>query len=107
MEDNNGIVTIELPMKTLGEETLLKGHTKRVKIDRYYDMHGKKIYTDEEPCEDLKGEFDFEIRCTKRECYGDRYDLWTLYLNGKKKCSIESYHLQKTQLKVSDCWGAG
>lgn len=99
--------TIKVPTEILGEETLLKGHTKRIKIDRYYDLHGQKIYDDDEPCEDLKGEFDFEIKCLKRLCYGSRFDVWRLYINGKEHCGIDGYHLQKTQLKVTDCWGAG
>lgn len=100
--------TVEIPTKVLGESVLYEGHTNKIKIDRYYDLDGEKIYDKDHPCEMIKGDFNIKVVSTNRLMYDSiRCDIWTLYVNGEKKCTIDSYAAQKTQFKVTDVWGWG
>ena len=84
------VITLKLPIIKGELETLLAGHYKKVKCDRYWDSHGKKIYTDHWPQLEFK-DVDVKIECQHQTCYGKPYDVWTMYINGKKEMEIEGY----------------
>lgn len=106
-EEKPKSITIELPVEKLGDEILYKGHFKTVKIDRYWDSHGRKIYDDEEwPCQVLK-DVDVEIINHKQTCYGSRWDWWELKINGEKWGSIEGYLARKTIIHIDAPTGHG
>ena len=98
---------IHLPVEELGDEVLYKGHFKTVKIDRYWDSHGRKIYDEEEwPCQVLK-DVDVEIINHKQMCYGDRWDWWELKINDEKWGTIEGYLARKTIIHIDAPTGHG
>ena len=84
---------IHLPVEELGDEVLYKGHFKTVKIDRYWDSHGRKIYDDEEwPCQVLKDVDDIGIvRLSHRDVV--RHELVQAIVRAYEK------HSQKNERK--------
>lgn len=43
-----------------GKVLIGKEHAKRIKLDIYWDMHGKKVYDDQHPCK-IYRDVDFEV----------------------------------------------
>lgn len=92
--------TIELPTQVHGTEVLLEGHFKKVKVDRYWDSHGRKVYWDDCPVLTFQ-DVDVKIVCTYRTVSGIDWDLWTLYIDGEETCSIEGYRVSPKRTSVT------
>lgn len=99
--------TIKLDVVKEGDVLLYEGHFKKVKIDRYWDSHGRKIYDDEAwPCQELK-DVDVKIVNHKQTCDGIRWDYWEMFIDGKSWGGIEGYHARKTVIHIDAPTGHG
>lgn len=107
--ENTGLpfATIEIPTEHLGDEVLFEGDFKQVKIDVYWDSHGRKVYDDEEWTPQVLKDKHVKIINHKRMCYGDRWDLWELQIDGKKWGSIEGYRALKRVIHIDAPAGHG
>ena len=99
-------IVIKLPVQHLGDEVLFEGDFKQVKIDVYWDSHGRKVYDEEWKPQVLKDKH-VKIINHKRICYGDRWDLWELQIDGKKWGSIEGYRALKRMIHIDAPAGHG
>lgn len=105
------VTTFRLPVRQLGDEVLLEGRYKKVKMDIYWDSHGQKVYHDSHPCMEFT-DADVKIVCHGRVVdRGDGnpvpWDWWELFINGKSRGPIEGYNARKTVIHIDAPWGAG
>lgn len=105
---------MSIKTEIISSETLYKGSTKSIEINKFYDFHGESIDEGQDTLTFDKP-VDFEI---KKEMvrwhfeYGDPTDFenWTLFINGKEKklqVEIVGYKVLKNRLILSGCVGAG
>jgi len=111
LENNPNVITYKIPTKIVGTEVLWERDVKKIKFDRYWDSHGKKVYwEDDHPCWKC-GPCHVRIDVEKRIYYEDMEDeIWRMYINGKEvKGGIQGYHyLPKSGLLKIDApfgWG--
>lgn len=98
---------IKIPTENLGDEVLFEGDFKQVKIDIYWDSHGRKVYDDDEWKPQVLKDKHVKIINHKRLCYGDRWDLWELQIDGVKWGSIEGYRALKRVIHIDAPAGHG
>ena len=106
--------TIETKQKVLKQITLIKGKTKKIVVNKYYNLDGDII---DEGTDTTKfdSEKDFEIIATTKEMQfgdGDPFEMedWAIYVDGERfdaGYELTSYHKQKTQLVLRGCTGCG
>lgn len=109
-EDDPNITTYEIPTRVIGTETLWEKDVKKIKFDRYWDSHGKKVYWDDEPCWEV-GPCHVRIDVEHRIHFEKlKMDVWRMYINGKEvQGGIEGYNYSgKTGLlKIDAPFGSG
>ena len=106
--------TVEQKITTLSQKTLYKGKTKKIIINKYWDSHGDEIDWGTDTTK-FDTEKDFEIISKTKEfqfCGGTPFteDCWEIIVDGKRfdtEFELTGYKVQKTQLVLHGCVGAG
>lgn len=110
LKDDPNVITFDIPTKSVGTEVAWEGDVKKIKFDRYWDQHGRKVYCDEEPCW-VCGPCHARIVTEKLIRFEDMEDeIWHLYINDKEvKGGIEGYKFlpKSGLLKIDAPFGAG
>ena len=104
-------MSFSFPIRHIGDEVLIEGHYKKVRMDVYWDNHGTKVYSDTHPSKEFR-DADVKIVCHQRiitwsEGNEDRDDVWELFVNGESQGTVEGYSAKKTIIDIDAPWGAG
>ena len=105
--------TIKTTSKVLSTKTLLKGTTKQIVVNKYWDSHGNEVDWGQD-VENFDSEKEFEIIEEQVEWdFGfnkDTFDEWHILVDGKrfdKEFELTGYKYLKTKLILHGCVGAG
>jgi hypothetical protein len=104
---------IKTTAKVLSRKTLLKGTTKRIEVNKYWDSHGNEVDWGQD-VENFDSEKEFEIieEQVERDFGFSKYtfDEWHILVDGKrfdKEFELTGYKNLKTKLVLHACVGAG
>ena len=106
--------TIKLDTEVLGTKTLFKGKTKKIEVNKYYDLDGTVINEGKDVI-DYPNEAEFEI-IEKKVKYNwefmepSIFERWELKVNGMRiltDLELTGYRVLKTKVVLQGCTGAG
>lgn len=106
--------TIKLDTEVVGTRTLFAGKTKKIELNKYYDLDGTIINEGKDTI-NYDSEVPFEI-IEKKIKYNWEYispqvlERWEIKVNGMRICTdveLTGYKVLKTKLVLSGCTGAG
>ena len=105
--------TIKTTSKVLSTKTLLKGKTKKIIVNKYWDSHGNEVDWGTDTTKfDTEKEFEIIEEQVERDFGFSKYtfDEWKIIVDGKRfdtGYELTGYKAQKTQLVLHGCVGAG
>ena len=104
--------TFKLDIKTTvkSTETLYKGTTPKIQINKYWDSHGTKIDWGTETIPGGEVEIKKVITTWEFSSGPQDFEYWHLYLNGvrvENRGDVVGYRVLKTKMVLTNCIGAG